>query len=383
MDSTRDVRNRSNLPPHPPGTRTHGKVAGEGVSGPSGQGQPAPAGMGDIGQFGDIPDLSKLLPMLDGFTGTDDPVAPPGAPPLSPPKMPFSPAEIATLVAELFAKMDDAQSDAEQMGLKLDDLQKQEAFRRTVEKIAEAAKKIGEALHKKNAVGILGTIGKVLAGIAAVALTVVTGGLAAPLAVALIAYTVIDTALTIADAISQAAGGPRLDLNDLLQEGFTKAAKLCGADDKKAAEVGQWCAFGIQLAITVATLALSIANIARAVKGTAGAVTTLASKLGNGAFKAVRMTGIVSQAIGGATQVTSGGLQISVAYDQRDAQEAQAEKMLMDAAIAVLSDMMRSTLDRLQMIAADLSAGMKTAAETVSKVGQTNIAISGAGAALV
>ncbi len=382
VDSTRDVLNsRSSLLPGPASTDTDG--TGSGVSGPSGPGRPAPVGMGDIGRFGDIPDLSDLCKTLEGFAGADNSAAPPGAPPLSLPKASLSPSDIATKVADLFAKMDDAQSAAEQMGLKLDDLQKQEAFRRATEKIMEAAKKIADALHKKNAVGILGTIGKVLAGIAAVALTVVTGGLAAPLAVALIAYTVIDTALTIADSISQAAGGPRLDLNDLLQEGFTKVAKLCGDDDKKAAAVGQWVAFGIQAAVTVATLAVSFANVARAVKGTASAVTTLASKLGNGAFKAVRMTGIVSQALAGATQVTSGGLQISVGYDQRDAQNAQAEKVLMDAAVAVLSDMMRSTLDRLQMIAADLSSGMKAAAETVSKVGQTNIAISGGGAALV
>ncbi|MEJ0035227.1 MAG: hypothetical protein WDO68_03980 [Gammaproteobacteria bacterium] len=343
----------------------------------------AAVGTGDIGQLADVPDFTDLLGLLNGQQGADDPVAPPGAPVLSPPKLNLGPAEIAILIAVLFSKMDDAQSSAEQQGLKLDDLMKQESFRRTTEVIEKAAKKIQEALQKQHATGVLSTIGKVFAGIAAVALTLTTGGMAAPLAIALLTYTIVDTALTIADSISEASGGPHLALNDLLQEGFTKVAKLCGDDDKTAALVGQWCAFGVQAVIAVLTIAVSLVNVARALKGVANVAGGLASRLGASAFKLTRYTGIASQAISGVTQVTSGGLKIAVGYDENEAAKSRADKQLLDAAIAVLSDLMRSTLDRLELIAADLSAGMQAAAETVAKVGATNIEISGGNTARV
>ena len=340
----------------------------------------APAvGAGSIGQLGTPADLPALKLPDGAQSNTDGSAGPPGAPALSPPRIVFNLADIGVEVSILISKMDDAQSGVEQQGLKLDDSQRQEAYRRANDKIEEAAKKLQEARHKQKTLGILSTVGKVFAGVAAVALTVTTGGAAAPLAIALIAYTVVDTGMTIADSISQAEGGPRLDLNDLMQEGFTKAAKVCGDDDRTAAEVGQWCAFGVQGAIAVATITVSVANMASVAKGAAGAG-GLASKLGATGFKAIKLTGIAGQAVSSATQATSGGMTIAVGNDTADAEKAQAEKVRMDAIAAALDEVIRNTLDRLTLIAADLSAGMASAGEIVSKVGDTNIAIAGANA---
>ena len=356
-------------------------VRGAGTSGA--ENASAVVGAGSIGDLGAPSDLPTPLKLPDGLGSSADGAAgPPGAPALIPPTMAFSPADIGIEISVLISKMDDAQSNVEEQGLKLNDTQRQEAYRRSSEKIQEAAKKIQEAQHKQKTLGILTTVGKVFAGVAAVALTVTTGGAAAPLAIALIAYTVVDTSMTVADSISQAEGGPRLDLNDLMQEGFTQAARDCGADDKQAATVGQWCAFGVEGAIAVATITLSVANMASVVKGAASGG-ALAAKLGSTGFKALKLSGIASQAVGSATQATSGGLTIDVGNDTADAEKAQADKVLMDATAAALGETIRNTLDRLALIAADLSAGMKSAGEIVSKVGETNVAIAAGGNAMV
>jgi hypothetical protein len=343
---------------------------------------PAPVGAGSIGQLGAPADLLAPLKLPDGARPTGGAAAPPGAPELSPPAMAFSPAEIGLLVSVLIAKMDDAQSNVEQQGLKLSDTQRQEAYQRSSEKIAEAAKKLQQAHHKQGALSILMTIGKVLAGVAAVALILTTAGAAAPLAIALVAYTIVDTSMTIADSISQAQSGPRLDLNDLIQEGVAGLAKACGDDDKKAAEIGQGFAFGVEAAVAVLTITYSVASMAAAIKGAASSG-ALVSKLGDIGFKAVRLTGIGSQALSSATQVASGGIKIAIGYDTADAEKAQAEKVRMDAVAAALGETIRNTLDRLAFIAADLSSGMKSAGEIVSKVGETNVAVAAGGNAKV
>jgi hypothetical protein len=336
-------------------------------------------GAGSIGQLGAPSDLPASLKMSDGArSNADGPMGPQGAPALSPPRTEFSLADIGIEISVLFAKMDDAQSNVEEQGLKLDDSQRQEAFKRSTEKIQEAAKKIHEAQHKQKSLDILITVGKVLAGVAAVALTITTCGAAAPLAIALIAYTVVDTSMTIADSISQAEGGPRLALDALMQEGFTQAAKACGDDDKKAAEVGQWCAFGVQAAVALVTITVSAANLVSVVRGTTSGGAML-TKLGTTGFKALKLTGIASQAVSSATQAASGGMKISIGQDTAGAEKAQADKVRMDEVAAALGETIRNTLDRLALIAADLSSGMKSAAEIVSKVGETNIAVAAGG----
>ncbi|WP_129781739.1 YopB/SseC family type III secretion system translocon subunit [Peristeroidobacter soli] len=330
------------------------------------------------------PDPSTLPPPDEG--GGKPPgggIAPAGGPALAPPQRQMDPSEMAMQVSMLISRIDDAQSNVEQNGLQVSDTQKQEAFKKSNDAIAKAAKKLAQAKHRQKILGPLATIGKILGSIAAVALTVCTAGAAAPLAVAMIAYTVVDTALTIADSISQAAGGPALDLGSLLQKGFTELAKKCGASDQEAATIGKWTAFGVQAAIALATIAVSIKGVVQMVKGTAQAGGLLASKLGTTAFKATKIAGVATQFVAGATNVTAGGLAISVGVLSADAAKAQADKTHMDAVAAAIQEAIRNTLDRLQLIAADLSQGMQSAAKDISDISQTNIEIAGGNAAMV
>jgi hypothetical protein len=378
LTSSSDISNRSSpLTPVPTGPASAATTAAAGSA--NAANPQAAAGPGTLAAPAVAPaDVADLLKWLAGSAPSDpgQPPAPPGAPELSPPKLSLGPADIALLVSELIAKMGEAQSNTEMSGLQLDDVQRQDAYRRSSEKIAQAAAKLAQAAQKNKTIGTLTTIAKVFAGVAAVLLSVATAGAASPLAVALIAYTIVDTAATIADAISTAEGGPRLDINDLLKEGFTKAAKDCGADDQKAAEIGQWTAFGVQAAIAVLTIACSIKGVVSVVKGTAGAAKS-ASTLSEVGMKAMKMAGTGAQAVSGATQATAGGLGIAAGLNTNSAQQAQADKTYLDAAAVALSETIRSTLDRLQQIATQLSAGMSSAAEAVAQVGQTNLSLAG------
>jgi hypothetical protein len=341
-------------------------------------------GAGTVGQVNDPRNVPPFPSVNDGSGSTAGANgAPPGAPQLPAPRKEYSPSEMAIEVSALISRIDDAQSDVEQNGLQMDGTQKQEAFQKSNESIATAAKKLAAAKHKQKILGPLATIGKVFLSIAAVALAVVTGGAASPLAVAMIAYTVVDTTLTVADAISKAAGGPALGLGDLLQEGFTKLAKACGASDKEAETIGKWTAFAVQGAIAVLTVAYSISNVVSMVRGTLAAGGSVASKLGTTALKATKMAGVGSQFVGGATNVTAGGLTVAVGVETGDAAKAQAAKAQFDAVAAALGEAMQNTLDRLKQIAEDLSSGMQTAAKDISDISQTNVDIAGGNVSMV
>ncbi len=296
-------------------------------------------------------------------------------PALQPPAVELSPADMALLVTTLMQKVSDAQSTFEQQNLKVDNQEKQEAYKTSNEKIENSVKSLQKARKKQKALGILGTIGKVFASIAAVALSVATGGAATPLAVALIAYTIVDTTLTVADAISQGVGGPRLDLNDLLDEGITKAAEGFGADKQKAEEIGKWSAFGIQIAVAVVTVAYSAYNLKNAVT----TAKNMASAAPGAVTRAIKITGTASQAISGATTATAGGLSISVGVDNYDSQQAMREKERMDATVAALSEAIGNTLDRLQQIASVLSSSVSDTARIVATIGRTGIEVAAAG----
>jgi hypothetical protein len=376
VDGTRDSLYR--LPAAPPGTGGARRK----------QDANAPNGAGTIGAsaalFNDSVSLPPFPPPKDGNGSTaDGGDAPHGAPQLPSPKRRMSAADMSLQVSALMSRMDDSQSDAEQNGLKLSDQQRQEAYKKSNEQIATAAKKLAAAEHKQKILGPLATIGKIFAGIAAIALTIVTGGTAAPLAIAIIAYTAVDTACTIANAISQAAGGPALDLSSLLQDGFKEAAKACGANDKDAETIGKWCAFGVQAAIAIATIAVSIKGIVGLVKGTVSAAGSIGARLSTTAFKATKIAGIASQLVGGAATATAGGLGIATGVDNYDAQKAQADKLRYDAQTAALTQTIRNTLDRLQLLAADLSSAMKTTADDISSIGETNTAIAGGNVSMV
>jgi len=343
----------------------------------------APKGAGTIGSFNDVSDLPPFPSLQDGDGSPSYGSAPHGAPRLSVPKRQLSSTQMAMDVSALLSRIDDVQSSTEENGLQTTQQQRKESFQRSNEAIAKSAKKLADAKHKQKILGPLATIGKIFASIAAIALTVVTAGTAAPLAIAMITYTVIDTACTIANAISQAAGGPALDLGSLLGDAFKEIAKAFGASDKTAADFGKWASFAVQAAIAILTIAVSIKGIVSLVKGTATAVGSLGAKLSTTAFRATKATGIAAQFVGGAATASSGGLGIATAVDTYDASQDDADKAQSDAASTALQEIIRNTLDRLTLLAKDMGQGMQSAAEEISSIGRTGMAVAGGNVSMV
>ncbi len=217
-----------------------------------------------------------------------------------------------------------------------------------------------------------------LGGVAAVALTVATGGAASPLLVAFTAYTILDTTLTVADAISQAKGGPHLDLNTLLSEGVADGLEKCGVNAKEAKKIGQWTAMGIQAAIAVATLAYGAFSIIQSLRGVATVARTTTG-VAQTAMKAAKMTGIAAQAMGGATQISAGALTISAAGDQKSALQKTADKTRLDANTALLQETIQKSLGLIQELASNAAGGMELATQAVQKFAQTNMAVANGG----
>lgn len=300
--------------------------------------------------------------------------APRGARSLPMPTTSMTLADWSIELASFASKLSDSQSAIANGQLELANDRKHQDIQRTTQKIQESVKKLEAAKKKQHALGILGTIGKVFGAIAAVALTVATGGTAAPLAAALIAYTVLDTTMTVASSISQSSGGPPLDLEDLESQSLNKIAKACGADDKLAQEVGQWGTFAIQAIIAVATLANGISGAVSMVKG----ATTIATSSATTA----RIVGMAAQGVSGSTQVASGGLTVAAGVDTRSAGHAQAEKQRLDAAALVINETIQNMLGQIEQIAKQLSETMSTASAMVTSAGDTMMSIASAGSGM-
>lgn len=249
-----------------------------------------------------------------------------GGPALEPPRQIFTPGNLALLLGSLVSKLGDLQSRSASENIKLSDAQKQEAHKKAIARIEEMVRKIEEAAAKEKALGILGIIGKAFGLVAAIALTALTAGAAAPvlaLATALLVYTVIDTVMTAADAISQACGGPKLTLDSLMAQGFSKLAAACGDDPDEAAKFGQWMTFALQAAIALAGIA-SGAGVYRAAS-TAASTATAAVNAGAAATAAADVAAAASTAA--ATAATAS----AAAADAAAAAAAQAATLGLDA----------------------------------------------------
>jgi hypothetical protein len=378
-----------------------------------------------------------------GDSQSDDPRAPPGAPPLAHPLANMSSVMIGIEISALMSKLSSAQADAERNGLEVDDKIRQSDLKASNEKIDQARQKIQAAAHKTKEANGWATAAKVLTGVAAVCLTLATGGAATPFTLAIIGYTVLDTTMTVVDTICQAEGvHQRLDLNDLMGEGMTKLAEACGADKDTAEKIGEWGPIALQATIAVVSIGVAGFNAYSALKGAAGVAAGaveggvemaevgaqaassaaeagaevggsavdagaeaggsateagaeavgqaaedaaetaadqsqgwLASKIGATGIKAVKISGIVSQFMGGAAQATSGGVSLSSADATQQADQANAEKMKWEAAKEIMDKMIQTILARLQGIAMQLSEGVKTATDIVAKADQTSSVI--------
>lgn len=307
--------------------------------------------------------------------------------------MSFSAEDLAAALLVLQGKTQESQLKTAKEGLETSRIQSDKANEKALNKILDANKKAEDAEAKAKKMGIFGWIAKIagfIASIAAVAVaaaaTVATGGAAAPL-LAFAIVGMVGATMSLASAISQEAGGPPLELGSLLNKAFTEMLVSFGMDREKAEQVGKVMAGAVGLmtgavlidpslagdlfagiallagademqaaiiatAFTVAaTIAIAVAQIVlTAGVGTAGAVASVATRIGQ-----------ITQAAAGITQGVStavaGGYGVAKAFDDRDVANLQADRKEIQALLIKLQQKMEEEREEIRKVIEEIMEG--------------------------
>jgi hypothetical protein len=327
----------------------------------------------------------------------------------------FSAEDMAAALLVLQGKTQDAQLKTAKEGLTTSKKKLEEKNQQAMDKIKDWIDKCKEAASKEKAGGIFGWITKIAGfvaaafavAVAAVA-TVATGGAAAPL-LALAIVGLVGASISLASQISQAAGGPALELSTLMSKLCTKIMVACGVPEDKAEAAGKVLsgmvgilsgavivdpafagqAFGgitelaggdaMQVAIVtgvftaVAAIATSILMIVASGGTNAGAAI-------DGVAKTMISIGRIGQAIAGVTAgvgaAAQGGIGIAKAFDERDAANIHADKKTIDAVIAKLQKQMEEDREQLKKVLDEIMEGVNMVSQMINSAAQSRSQIS-------
>ncbi|WP_142848242.1 type III secretion system translocon subunit SctE [Telmatospirillum sp. J64-1] len=319
-----------------------------------------------------VGDLSKVAMPKDS-KGTS---APPGAPRLEAPKMSFSADDAVLILGSLQNKLNESQLKTAKEGIQMDAKKKDELHQEAMKKLEEAAKKLAEASKSSFFGKIFGFISKIatlvasaVAVAAAAALTAATGGAAAPLLVVAcigMSIAIVDTVATIANEISQALGGPDLTINGLITAAVTEIAKAFGADEEKAKEIAGWTAMAIQVAVAVAMAVASIAATVATGGAAAGSMVQSFATTAN----------VISGIVQGGLAAAQGGISINTAVKEKQATNAQADKLDIQKLMLKVQQQMEEEADRVRELVQQLDEGMQRVSSIVAAGGETRMQIS-------
>lgn len=359
-----------------------------------------------------LSELAKLSATLQAQnpSGVPGVTTPGGAPAIDGVQINFSPEDMAAALLVLQGKTQEAQLTTAKEGLTTNKKKLEEKNKQAMDKINDWIKKCEEAESKSKAGGIFGWITKI-AGFVAAALavavaavaTVATGGAAAPL-LALAVIGLVGATISLASQISQAAGGPALELSTLMSKLCTTVLMACGVPKDKAEQAGKMMsgmigllsgavlvdpafagqAFGgfaelvgadaMQAAIVtgvftaVATIAVAAVMIIASGGTNAGAAI-------DGIAKTVMTAAKIGQAVAGITSgaaaVAQGGIGIAQAYDERDAANIQADKKLVDAIIAKLQKQMEEDREQIKKVMEEMMEGMNIVSQMIAGAAQS------------
>ena len=346
-----------------------------------------------------------------GQGGGDDPLVDrKGAPRIDSPSVTFSANDMIDLLRSLRSKTQDEQLKASHNSLESARIKAEKNTEKQLEKIQEWVKKYEEANSKGIFGKIFGWIGKIFAAVAAIATvvaaavaTAVTGGAAAPL-LALAVVGAISATMSLANAISQECGGPEISINSLIQHTVGKfLTDVCGVDPKVAENICKIVGGALSLACPImlaiepsllGNMAQGIALLAGADEQTAGYIGMalgIVAAIGVGIAMAV-MTGGASAAgsatqvanatilqsvkslntvitassavVSGTTQAAQGGLEISKAQSQKEAEAAIADKKELEAMMMKLQKQMEEDREEIKKIIQQI----EESAQIVSKM---------------
>lgn len=333
-----------------------------------------------------------------------------GAPAIDGITINFSPEDLAAALVVLQGKTQEAQIRTAKEGLEVSRVKQQQTHEKAMSKIDEWIKKSKDAAAKQKALGIFGWIAKIFTAVAAALATVVaavataaTGGAAAPL-LALAAVGLVGATLSLASGISQAAGGPPLEISTLMTKLCGTLLQALGVPEDKIDAASKIMAGGIALLVAtplvfvdaqlvgnmfggITALATSDPTKAAIVGAVFTAVTTIATMLatmvitaGAAAPQAIAGTAKtlsslaktgshVAGAVSGGFAAASGGLTIAKSINTHDAEVAQAEKKKFDALIVKLQQQMQEDREQIKEIVQQMQDAIAVASQMIAAAG--------------
>ncbi len=246
---------------------------------------------------------------------------------------------LALLLIELRSKLGQEQAKTSKEEIENNLVSKEQQHKQVIVKIKDYLDALDEVSKTDLGMKILGWASAVITLVAAVVLTVATGGAAAPLLIAPI-MMMIDMSL-------QEAGEPGMG------ELVGKIFEACGMDPEDAAMAG---------AITYAAVMLITCIIVAVATGGVGSIAV-----------ANAMTALIT----GSLSVAQGGLAIKKGFDQKDAMDAQAEQLDIKALMKKLQAMMENEMGRLEEIITNMDDGVMMLLKMLGNVNQSKDSILG------
>jgi hypothetical protein len=334
-----------------------------------------------------------------------------GAPSIDGVNVNFSPEDLAAALLMLQSKTQESQLTTAREGLNVSKKKLDEKNQQAMDKITDWIKKCEEASAKEKSAGIFGWLVKIFSFIAAAiavavaaVATVASGGAAAPL-LALAMVGLVGAGMGLASQISQAAGGPPLELSSLMSKMFTAILEGLGVPKDKAEAAGKVMAgafavlapglllvdpalagnmlggvlelsgveaskAAIASAVMSAVVGIAISIVMVAV--TAGAnIGTVVDAIGKTMATASKIAqGTLALAAGIGT-VAQGGLNIAKGADERDAANIQADKKVIDALIAKLQKQMEDDREEIKKVLQEIMDGMNLVSQMINDAGQS------------
>lgn len=334
-----------------------------------------------------------------------------GAPAIGNVTVQFSAEDMAAVLLTLQGKTQDAQLRTAKEGLGVSRLKMEQQHKKSMEKIDQWIKKCESAASKSKIGKIFGWVSKIAtflaSAIATAALAVATpfsAGATAPL-LALSVISLVGSTMSLASAISQAAGGPSLEISSLMTKACSAFLKMVGVPEDKLEAASRVMAGAIGLAAGATILADSqvLGNLAAgitqlstnnettamimgavfsALAGIATAVFTTVATGGAGGAKAVsELTRSIPQAakvaqhatgaIAGASSLVSGGLNVAVSFDEHAAATAQVDRQKFAALIAKLQAQMEEDHEEIKKVVQQIQEGYSVVSQMIASAGQS------------
>jgi len=342
-------------------------------------------------------DLNKLMQQTNGSSNLSVNNSN-NAPTLTAPSESLGAEDMAAMLQVLQSKTLNQQLNAAKQGLQLSSNAAASKNTEQLGKIKEWVGKCQDAAAKAKANAVLGWVSKIagfvaalVATVAAAVLTVVTAGAAAPL-LACACIALATTGMSLASQISISKGGPEISVSNLLNTVCQKVFEGMGMSKEDATKYGHLATGIIGIATGAVVVDQSVAgNLGQGIAEVAGANQQQAA-IANTAFTIaatiavavvmVAMTGgaelpaqvgqiaaiagQVGKVVNSATMVTQGaltaaqgGVNIAVAYDKRDAANAQAKSKEVAASLLAVQQKMDEQRDEIKKIMEQIDQGFQ------------------------